>query len=68
MSAGFDEAVVEQAALEYLRQLGYATEFGPNIAPDRPRYERDSFEQVYLHDRLRQAAKRHQPRAPRLGR
>ena len=37
MSGGFDESVVEQAALDYLRQLGYATEFGPNIAPDGPR-------------------------------
>ncbi|GAB2754985.1 type I restriction endonuclease subunit R [Nocardioides pakistanensis] len=66
MSGGFDEAVVEQAALEYLRQLGYATELGPNIAPDGPRSERDSFEQVYLHDRLRQAAKRINPAHPEL--
>lgn len=54
----FDEWVLEQAALEYLRQLGYASEFGPNIAPGGPRSERDSFEQVYLYDRLRQAARR----------
>jgi hypothetical protein len=28
-----NESTVELAALEYLRQLGYATAFGPNIAP-----------------------------------
>ena len=66
MRRGFDEAMVEQAALEYLRQLGYATEFGPNLAPDGPRSERDSFEQVYLHDRLRQAGRRINPEHPDL--
>lgn len=54
----FNESTVESAALEYLRALGYATEFGPNIAHDGVRPERASFEQVYLYDRLREAARK----------
>jgi type I restriction enzyme R subunit len=60
MSA-FNESTVELAALEYLRSLGYATEFGPNIAPDGSNPERSTFEQVYLYDRLRDAARRINP-------
>lgn len=48
-----NESTVELAALEYLRQLGYSTQFGPNLAPGGASSERASFEQVYLYDRLR---------------
>lgn len=54
----FNESVIEEAALDYLRELGYTTEFGPNIAPDGIRPERESFQQVYLYDRIRDAARR----------
>lgn len=54
----FNESVIEEAALDYLRELGYTTEFGPNIAPDGMRPERESFQQVYLYDRIRDAARR----------
>jgi len=57
----FNESIIEEAALEYLRDLGYATEFGPIIAPDAPSPERDSFQQVYLYDRLRAAGARLNP-------
>ncbi|WP_298211323.1 type I restriction endonuclease subunit R [Ferrimicrobium sp.] len=50
-----NELTVELAALEYLRQLGYSTAFGPNIAVDGDDPERDSYQQVYLMDRLRDA-------------
>lgn len=56
-----NESLVELAALEYFRQLGYATEFGPNIAPGESAAERNSFEQVYLYGRLRDAARRINP-------
>ncbi len=62
----FNESVVEDAALEYLRDLGYATEFGPNIASDGSNPERDSFQQVYLSDRLREAGRRLNPNHPDL--
>jgi type I restriction enzyme, R subunit len=58
-----NESTVEDAALDYLRDLGYATEWGPNIAPDGIRPERVSFQDVYLHTRLRQAALKLNPAA-----
>ncbi len=58
-----NESTVELAALEYLRQLGYSTAFGPDIAPDGERRERESYEQVYLYDRLRDGAARINPSA-----
>jgi len=56
-----NESTVELAALEYLRQLGWSTAFGPTIAPDAPGTERSSYEQVYLYGRLREAAARINP-------
>ncbi|KJF16622.1 type I restriction endonuclease subunit R [Acidithrix ferrooxidans] len=50
-----NESTVETAALEYLRELGYSTEFGPEIAPDTQFAERSSWSQVYLYERLREA-------------
>lgn len=57
----FNESVIEEAALDYLRELGYSTDFGPNIAPDGGRPERGSFQQVHLYDRLREAGHRLNP-------
>jgi type I restriction enzyme R subunit len=56
-----NETTVESAALDYLRQLGWSTAFGPSIAPDSPGAERSSYEQVYLYGRLRDAAARINP-------
>lgn len=39
-TAVLKESVVEQAALGWLRELGYATLFGPDIAPGEPAAER----------------------------
>ncbi len=60
----FNESIVEDAALDYLRDIGYATEFGPNIAPDGPDPERQSFQDVYLWDRLVTAGLRLNPALP----
>jgi len=60
MSA-FNESTVELAALEYFRDLGYSTAFGPMLAPGEANEERESFEQVYLYDRLRNAVRRINP-------
>ena len=59
--AVLNESTVELAALEYLRQLGYSTAFGPDIAVDGEDPERDSYQQVYLPARLRNAAIRLNP-------
>ena len=56
--SSLNESTVELAALEYFRELGYQTAFGPDIAPGTPGTERSSYEQVYLHSRLREAAMR----------
>lgn len=53
-----NESTVELAALEYLRQLGYSTGFGPDLSPDGDHAERESYAQVYLQDRLLQALRR----------
>jgi type I restriction enzyme, R subunit len=57
----FNEATVEDAALDYLRTLGYSTAFGPNLAHDGSQSERAAFEQVYLYGRLHEAARRINP-------
>ncbi len=57
----FDESVVEEAALEYLRDLGYSTQFGPNLAPGGVAQERVAWDEVYLLDRLRAAGQRLNP-------
>ena len=60
MSA-FDESVVEEAALDYLRELGYSTRFGPNIGPGGTEQERAAWDEVYLLDRLHEAGRRLNP-------
>ena len=42
------EADVEQAALEWLSGLGWQVLQGPDIAPDMPNAERESYGQVML--------------------
>lgn len=59
--AGINENVVEEAALEYLRQLGYKTIWGPGIAPDGDAPERTDYGQVLLRGRLREALERLNP-------
>ncbi len=61
MSVGIDENTVEEAALEYFRQLGYKTMWGPGIAPDGEAPERANWEDVLLRDRLREALERINP-------
>lgn len=61
MSGNMNENIVELAALDYFRQLGYHTGYGPTMAPGEPGEERESFEQVYLYGRLRDAARRINP-------
>lgn len=60
MSA-FNENTVELAALEYFAELGYRTLHGPVLAPGEPGAERDSYEEVFLWGRLRDAIRRINP-------
>jgi type I restriction enzyme R subunit len=60
---GITEGIVEEAALEYFRALGYHTLPGPLVAPDGASAERASYDQVVLTGRLREAAGRINPDA-----
>lgn len=55
------EAIIEDAALTWLGELGYAIGHGPHIAPGEPAAERDSFGEVVLVGRLRDAIQRLNP-------
>lgn len=59
-----NESIVEDAALEWFGELGYAVGHGPHIAPGEPAAERDSFGEVVLVGRLREANRRLNPAIP----
>ncbi len=59
-----DEAVVEQAALSWFDQLGYAAAHAPYLAPGEIAAERKSFADVVLGERLRDAIARLNPAIP----
>lgn len=56
--SNFIENDLEQAALEWLQDLGYQTQYGPDISPGGSFSERESFGDVVLYDRLHSALKR----------
>jgi len=53
-----NESIVEDAALEWFGELGYAVGHGPQLAPGEAAAERDSFSEVVLVGRLREAIRR----------
>jgi type I restriction enzyme R subunit len=53
-----NESIVEDACLEWFGELGYAVGHGPHLAPSEPAAERDSFCEVVLVGRLREAIRR----------
>ena len=59
-----NESIVEDAALEWFGELGYAIGHGPHIAPGEAAAERDSFAEVVLVARLRSALQRLNPAIP----
>ena len=59
-----NESHVEAAALEWFGELGYAIGHGPHLAPGEPAAERDSFSEVVLVGRLREATRRLNPAIP----
>ena len=58
------ESAIELLAIQRLESLGYKYLYGPDIAPDGPSPERDSFEQVLLLNRLRKAVRQINPDIP----
>ncbi|MFO0536388.1 MAG: type I restriction endonuclease subunit R [Planctomyces sp.] len=59
-----NESIVENAALEWFGDLGYAIGTGPDIAPGEPAAERSSFSDVILMSRLQDAIRRLNPQIP----
>jgi type I restriction enzyme R subunit len=59
-----NESHVEEAALSWFRELGYAIGHGPHLAPGEQAAERDSFGDVVLVERLREAIRRFNPAIP----
>jgi type I restriction enzyme, R subunit len=53
-----NESIVEDAALEWFGEFGYAVGHGPHLAPDELAAERVSFSEVVLVERLRRAIRR----------
>ncbi len=58
------ESIVEEATLEWFGEQGYAVAHGPMLAPGEPAAERDSFGEVVLVARLRDAIARLNPTIP----
>lgn len=64
---GISEEAVEQAMLEWLAGLGWSVAHGPDISPpdaETPGTERDSYREVALKHRLREAIARLNPHIP----
>ena len=53
-----NESTVESAAHGWFDVLGYSIEHGPHLAPGEPAAERNSFGDVVLTGRLREAIRR----------
>ena len=61
---GASEATVEQAALDWLGGIGWATANGRDVAPDATAAERVDYAQAFLPNRLRSAFERLNPSLP----
>jgi type I restriction enzyme R subunit len=61
------ENILEETCLYWLEELGWNTIHGPDIAPDMPDAERDSYSEVILKDRLRTALSQINPDVPAVG-
>ena len=64
MMSSLSESIVEDAALEWFEELGYSVGHGPQMAPGEVAAERDTFGDVVLVGRLREAISRLNPSVP----
>ena len=58
------ESDLEEAAIDWLKELGWSTASGPDIAPEASEAERSSFDEVVLKARLQNALSRINPNLP----
>jgi type I restriction enzyme, R subunit len=68
MTVGVSESTVEEAALDWLAEIGWERRFGPSIGPGELSSERDSYKEVVLVRRLSDAIDRLNPNAPAAAR
>jgi type I restriction enzyme R subunit len=61
------ESIVENAALEWFGELGYAVGHGPHLAPGEPAAERSDYKTVFLFDRLQTKLEDLNPKIPLEG-
>jgi len=64
MSSHFAESTVEDAALQWFGELGFAAKLGPEIAPGEIQAERAGFGETVLAERLRNALAALNPNIP----
>ncbi|MEO7343944.1 MAG: type I restriction endonuclease, partial [Methylotenera sp.] len=64
MAARLTESEIETLAIERLQALGFDYVYGPDVAPDAAKPERESFAEVLLLGRLRKAVSRINPTLP----
>ncbi|MFA5871582.1 MAG: type I restriction endonuclease subunit R [Parcubacteria group bacterium] len=64
MTNKYTESDLENAALEWLEELGYSIVFGPNIAFDGESPERQSYKDIVLVEHLRSAVAKINPTIP----
>ena len=60
----FTESTIEQAAIDWLKDLGYDYAFGPDIAFDGEHPERSDYQETLLLGRLQDAIARINPDLP----
>ena len=61
----FNEFIVEDATLTWVGELGYAVFHEPQLPPGESATERDSFGEVVLVERLREAIRLLNPTTPK---
>jgi type I restriction enzyme, R subunit len=64
MTVGVSESTVEEAALDWLTDVGWDRQYGPSIAPGELREERGSWDEVVLVGRFSDAITRLNPSVP----
>ncbi len=64
MSSSFTESTVEEAVLDWVARLDYFVVHGPEIAPEESTGQRESYGDVVLLTRLREALARINPQIP----
>lgn len=67
MKRPFAESHIEQAALDWLKSMGYSIAYGLDLAPDSIFSEREDYGQVILLERLNQALTSLNPNIPHTG-